>query len=56
VEQRRSGAVLLKVAFKTQIFPSDLMLAWFFASLIALVIVDLLGVPLAQPGNGALDR
>ncbi len=40
--------VFLKAAFKTQTFPPELMLAWFFATPVALVIVDLLGAPIAR--------
>ena len=39
---------LLKVAFKTNVLPRDVLLGWYFATPIALLIVDSLSIPIAQ--------
>jgi hypothetical protein len=51
LEWSRVAAVLifLKIAFKlNQVIPRDVMVGWFFASPIALLLVDSLSVPIAK--------
>jgi hypothetical protein len=41
--------LFLKIAFKlTQVFPRDVMVGWFFATPIALLLVDSISVPIAK--------
>ncbi len=50
--------VFLKIAFKTQVFPRDVLLSWFMVTPIALLLVDSLSGPIAKrlTADGAIAQ